>query len=94
MAGAPLGNTNATKNKAWDAALRRAIAQDNADRLRQAAEKLLTLAAQGESWAIKELADRLDGKAAQSMTVGGDEDNPLTVVTRIELVPMNVRSTD
>lgn len=67
MAGAPLGNNNATKNKAWDAALRRAIAQDDADRLRKAAEKLLTLAADGEQWAIRELADRLDGKATQQI---------------------------
>lgn len=66
MAGAPIGNKNATKNKLWAETLRRAIAQDSGDRVRKAAEKLLDSAARGEQWAIKELADRLDGKSAQS----------------------------
>ena len=91
--GAPEGNTNAAgrKNKAFNAALTRAIAQDDqgdANRLRRAAESLLTQAANGEQWAIKELADRLDGRPAQSVDVGGQEDNPLQFITRIELVPM------
>lgn len=67
-AGAPIGNKNATKNKAWDEALRRAIVQDDGKRLRAAAEKLLDKAAEGEMFAIKELADRLDGKAAQTIS--------------------------
>lgn len=62
------GNNNAAKNKSWRKALDRAIAQDNGERLRLAAEKLLDLAAAGESWAVKELGDRLDGKAAQAIT--------------------------
>ena len=74
--GAPFGNVNAVhgKNRKWRAALDRAIAQDSADRLRQAAESLLTQAAEGEQWAIKELGDRLDGKAAQAIdaNVTGD----------------------
>lgn len=54
------------------AALERAIAQDSADRLRNTAEKLLTLASEGEQWAVKELADRLDGKPAQSIAMSGE----------------------
>lgn len=50
-------------------AVRRAIAQRKADILRDCAEALLDKAAAGEGWAIKELADRLDGKAPQSVTV-------------------------
>ena len=69
MAGAPFGNTNAIKNKLWSDTLRRAIAQDRGDRVRQAAERLLDEAAKGEPWAIKELADRLDGKSVQSNTI-------------------------
>lgn len=65
--GAQPGNNNATKNKPWIKALNRAIAQGNPDRLRNIAEKLLTEAEAGESWAIKEVGDRLDGKAAQSI---------------------------
>lgn len=72
--GAPLGNQNATKNKPFWDAITRAIAQEDGKRLRQAAEKLLTAAAAGEQWAVKELGDRLDGRPAQAITGadGGD----------------------
>ena len=63
------GHKHGAKSKLFDGALRRAIAQDDGVRLRAAAEKLLDLAAEGEQWAINTLADRLDGKAAQSVTV-------------------------
>lgn len=33
---------------------------------------MLTLADQGEPWAVKELADRLDGKAMQAITADID----------------------
>lgn len=79
MAGAPLGNNNAGKNKVWRDALDRAIAQDDGKRLRAAAEKLLDLAEAGEGWAVKELGDRLDGKAAQQLIHTGDADTPLVV---------------
>ena len=80
--GAPLGNQNATKQqRRWGEALSRAIAQDDGKRLRDAAEKLLDLAAAGEAWAVKELGDRLDGKPAQSVSIGNDEDKPF--VTKI-----------
>lgn len=59
------GNKLGAKGKLFDGALKRAIAQDDGVRLREAAEQLLTLAAAGEQWAVKELADRLDGKATQ-----------------------------
>ncbi len=67
--------------------LERAITQDDGKRLRGAAEKLLDLAEAGEPWAVKELADRLDGKVAQSLTLGGDPDNP--IVARIERLLVN-----
>ena len=65
MRGAPIGNTNAQKGKVWNDALRRAIASDQGARVLKAAQRLLDEASNGESWAIKELADRLDGKAIQ-----------------------------
>jgi hypothetical protein len=80
--GAPVGNTNAAKGKVWNDALRRAIAQDDGKRVRAAVERLLDLAQEGEPWAIKELADRLDGKPTQ--TVGGDAENPLQLLAAIE----------
>jgi hypothetical protein len=63
------GNKLGQKSRAFDAALRRAIAQDDGLRLRQSAEKLLDLASEGERWAVEMLADRLDGKAHQSVSV-------------------------
>lgn len=74
----------AKKHKVFYAALNRAITQEDGKRVREAAEKLLDLAAAGEAWAIKELRDTLDGKPAQ--TIAGDEDNPITLISRIERV--------
>lgn len=78
MAGAPEGNTNSSKdNRMWRNTINRAIAQGKPDRLRAIANKLLEAAEAGESWAIKELGDRLDGKAAQAIMHSGDPDNPI-----------------
>lgn len=73
MAGAPKGNTNAAKSKLFDAALRRYLTQ-NPDDLRIAVEKFMGMAKAGELSAIRELADRLDGKPAQSMELSGSLD--------------------
>jgi hypothetical protein len=70
----------------FKSALRRAIAQDDSKRIRDAAEKLLDLAAAGEPWAVRELADRTDGKAAQSVTLAGDPDKPLQSKVTVEFV--------
>lgn len=70
--GAPIGNKNNTKNRPFAEAINRALAQDDGKRLRQIAEKLLTMAADGDIQAIKEFADRADGKALQSVDISGD----------------------
>lgn len=68
MAGAPEGNTNSSKdNRLWANTIKRAIAQSDPDKLRKIAEALLDKAEQGDMQAIKELGDRLDGKAQQSV---------------------------
>lgn len=64
--GAPKGNTNATKSKLWIAALNRYVHQ-NPEKLAKAAEALVLKAAEGDIPAIKELGDRLDGKAEQKV---------------------------
>ena len=88
MAGAPVGNQNAAKAKMWRSAIERALdvrgAGDRLAALNALADKLLTKAEEGDMSALKELGDRLDGKAAQSVTIGGDADNPL--LHRIEEV--------
>jgi hypothetical protein len=64
------GNPNGTGGpKRFQAAVERALAQDDGKRLREAVEKMLDAAAAGEVWAIHFLADRLDGKAAQTVSV-------------------------
>jgi hypothetical protein len=71
------GNNNAGKNKPFWRALDRAIAQDDGKRLRAAAEKLIDMAANGDIPAMKELADRLDGKSAQPIV--GEEGRELVI---------------
>lgn len=90
---APKGNTNAAKAKRWESSLTRALARLAAGAGVEAgldivAEKLVSAAAAGERWAIEELGNRMDGKAAQSVTIGGDEENPLRTVNTIELVDL------
>jgi len=51
-------------------------------RLAVIADMLVALAADGNLTAIKEICDRIDGKATQP--VGGDKDNPLIDVTAIK----------
>ena len=59
--------SGATRVKKFLGALERALSADDGKKLRQAADKLLDLASQGEPWAIAMLADRLDGKATQQI---------------------------
>lgn len=55
--------------------------------LRYIARQLLIRAGE-DTTAAKEVADRLDGKPAQAI-IGGDEDDPaIHVITKIELVPV------
>ena len=75
MAGAPKGNTNSKKsNHLWADTIRRACLQSDGERLRRIAEKLLDQAEEGNINAIKEIGDRLDGKAAQVLTNPDGED--------------------
>ena len=70
--GAPAGNQNGAKqNRMWADAIRKCIVQGKSlDRL---ALKLVDMAIEGDMAAIKEIGDRLDGKAVQQV-VGGGED--------------------
>lgn len=84
---APLGNKNFVKNKPWAEAIARALARKakgKQDGLNLVADQLVAAALNGDQWAIKEIGERTDGKAAQSVTVAGDQDKPL--IHRIECV--------
>lgn len=68
------------KEKSFYNALSVALAQVNGvdvagqrvTKLRTIAEKLVECAEAGESWAIKEVADRIDGKPMQAIEHSGD----------------------
>lgn len=93
MAGAPIGNRNASKTKLWEDAIRRAVLADDGKRLRAIAERLLDKAAEGDVAAIKELGDRLDGKPKQSTELTGADGGPV-VIDRIERVIVRGNAAD
>ena len=70
--GAPEGNQNAKKGKLFYEQLRKVLVQNDAIRLRRIADKLVTSAEKGEPWAVKEVMDRVDGKAIQSTDITTD----------------------
>ena len=80
MSGAPIGNKNAQKGRIWNDQLRKAIAQDDGKRLRASVEQLLNLASNGEPWAIKELADRLDGRPKQTNVLEASDEPELKAI--------------
>ena len=72
------GNKNATKERRLiTSALRRAVVQ-SPDKLRAACEKLLEDAMNGNIAAFREIADRLEGKPAQTQILEGGE-KPVTI---------------
>lgn len=79
--GNPLGPPK--KEKSFANMLRIAISEASKDgtgtKLRKVAEKLVDVALEGDVSAIKEIADRLDGKVAQAITGGDENDAPLQV---------------
>jgi hypothetical protein len=66
---APIGNTNAAKGKMFYEKLRKCLVQEP-HRLDKIVNQLVTQAELGESWAVKEIIDRLDGKAVQVLENG------------------------
>jgi hypothetical protein len=85
---APVGNQNAKKARLWADAIRRAVARraggDLSVGLDTLADKLIAAVETGDLPALKEFGDRMDGKPAQAI-IGGDEDDP-PIVHRIERV--------
>lgn len=73
--GAAFGNQNARKRH-WTTAIESAVmAEDPATKRRKLhaiADKLLQLAESGDMQAIKEIGDRLDGKALQAVELSGE----------------------
>ena len=91
--GAPVGNTNAVKNKPYRDALSRVLAQleikdsngnvivPAGQALRAMIEAQVTAAIlKADSTAARDVADRLDGKPAQQVQLSGDADAPLKII--------------
>ncbi len=74
MAAAP-GNQYAAKGNRWataiNAALDKRSRKDQVDALEELADKLIDLGLAGDLSALKELGDRIDGKAAASLALSG-----------------------
>ena len=81
MAGAPIGNHNGLKGRLWAEALKRAISRKAAGCLEHGLDKLADLlvaaAENGDQWAMLEIGNRLDGKAAQAIQFQDDDGSPI-----------------
>lgn len=87
MAGAPVGNQNAKKGAEWRQALKRALAHRSKKTYREGldivAQKVIDAACDGDVAAWKEIADRMDGKAPQSLNLDGKLDVPMSGTVKI-----------
>jgi hypothetical protein len=82
--GAPFGNQNALRGRIWTQAIERALARrkaksDQIKAIDELADKLLDTCASGDLPALKELGDRLEGKAIQSSEISGPGGGPVPV---------------
>jgi len=84
--GAPIGNQNGKKGKLFYDQLRVALVQEDKKRLRNIAEKLVKAAENGDAWAIKEVIDRVDGKAIQATEISGADGADLSTLQTINIV--------
>jgi hypothetical protein len=73
---APIGNSNAIKGKLFYDKLRKRLTQEP-HRLERIVNELITQAEQGEAWAVKEVIDRLDGKAVQTTEMQNSDGSPI-----------------
>lgn len=91
------GNANSGRKpaeKSFAQALRMCLNKDgDGRRLRLIAEQLVKQAEAGEQWAIKEIADRLDGRPAQIL-VGDDGADPISFVGTITRHIVDPQSSD
>lgn len=64
----------------WRDAIKAALRQpgEDGDKLKLLAEKLITVALTGDTTALKEIGDRLDGKPTQP--ISGPDDGPIEII--------------
>lgn len=80
---APQGNSNAKRGTEWREAIRAAVKRYESDdikrgqALERVAKKVVSMALDGDMQAIKEIGDRLDGRAVQA--IAGEDGGPLVI---------------
>jgi len=70
--GAPEGNQNAKKGKIFSDEIRKFLTQ-NPQKKREIVEGLVEAAVAREPWAVKEIMDRMEGKAVQATEISGPD---------------------
>lgn len=89
---APKGNQYGANRARWRNAIEKALENrcksDGQKALVAIAEQLIDKAMEGDMQALKELGDRMDGRPAQAVNIGGQEDNPI-VITDVILRPLD-----
>ena len=78
-------NQNAKKGRLFFDQLRKELVQEDAIKLRMIARKLVEAAQEGEPWAVKEIMDRVDGKAIQVTEMSGLDGGAIETVTSINI---------
>lgn len=73
------GNTYAAKSRHFEQAIKRSLAADDYQALRDIADKVKELAVAGERWAIELLRDTLDGRPAQQLIATDEDGRPLAI---------------
>lgn len=94
---APNHPRGAKAEKPWREAIQRAVkrrleGEGKPQALDQLADKVVALGLDGDVQALKEIGDRLDGKAAQRVEHAGDDESP--VVHEIRNVIVDPRNPD
>jgi len=83
MAGAPVGNQNglAKRERAFTEVLARVLLADKGKKLRRMADVLVNRATKGRGdlQAIKEIADRFEGRPRQQIEHTGLDDGPIDI---------------
>jgi hypothetical protein len=81
--GAPTGNKNAKKGAEWRQAIKRALAHKSGKTFREGLDLVATqfveAACNGDPWAMKEIGDRIDGKAVSQLELSGPDGSDLPI---------------
>jgi hypothetical protein len=83
------GRSGNKKANIWFNAIQRAIKrreESDPQALERLADVLLNKASEGDMAAIKELGDRLDGKAVQATTISGPDGEAIPVGMKVSFV--------